>query len=618
MAAIKIKQGNEWVKIPNIGIVPTVEDPSSEAAAVIVSIINGDGITQEKYNVLNSLLTDKDTTVVVVNDPSFELNSVSPTDISFRIIKDSESITVFCNIPYYMYNGSYIYGFMLYPDLTIELINNYNYEFLNKDGDETVLSRFGMMTYTDSDTLELVSLNTELHFRTGGDGTKFLSNDGTYKKISAKDVQAPYFARVWNLDNATPNAERWEGDIEFGRNLQHELGLGCYLVQNDHSRRKLDPKDHYKFATGEPAKLDGSMGHYQWGWGKPFYLAFWTEGNMSYEAISLSPIKGKYNYYIPVGSMSAAGFATMERSTDRLVSYINDDPTYRGGNNTVAWDGTYRTLCGKAVSNIRTELARAAARKNGSGWLCGTMRHSCVVATLFDIIFGTHNVQADYNPNKDSDGLYQGGFGAGVTNFNGTAWDNYNNNMPFIPMSAGIELGDSCGISNYEVVGSDGSAVYTARIPVFFGLKNMYGYLWRLQDDHFGKANGNTAFTLVAAPSIYGDWTIGNETGMNSYSTSATRTNGSSIKSVSYNNLELFPTEIDATSTTYYCDFLQNNSGMNTGYKLILRGGGANNGYGCGMFAVVLNFDITDNASYIGTSLCEANEDWLLDPIYAN
>ena len=430
-------------------------------------------------------------------------------------------------------------------------------------------------------------------------------------------ANAPYFARVWNLDNATYKSATWAGSLEFGRNLPDELGLGCYLVKNDHSRRKLDPTNHYRFANGETAKLDGSMGHYQWGWGKGFYLAFWTVGRLSYEAVSLSPIPGKYNYFIPVGSVSASGFATMERSTGTLVSYLNEDADYRGGNNTSSWDGTYRSLCGKAVTSITTETARAAARKNGTGWLGGTMRHSFVVAVLFEIIFGTRNVQEAYNPEKDSDGLYQGGLGTGVTNWDWTAWGNHNSYNPFLPMSAGIELGDSCGISNYEVVGSDGSVVYTAPIPVFFGLKNLHGYLWRLQDDEFAKVNADTSVTHLVAPSIYGTWTCGVETGMVAYSTSPTQVSGGYIKRVSYDHLELFPTEVGGSASTWHCDAFWNNSGLTSGFRLVLRGCSASNGSDSGVFDVYVGHAVSDSYAYLGSPLCEAEEEWSVEPVYA-
>ncbi len=64
---------------------------------------------------------------------------------------------------------------------------------------------------------------------------------------------------------------------------------------------------------------------------------------------------------------------------------------------------------------MTTEQFRAAARKNGKGWLCTTMRHTSIVAILFSVIFGTHYDQDAVNANKDANGLFQGGLGAGLT-----------------------------------------------------------------------------------------------------------------------------------------------------------------------------------------------------------
>lgn len=240
---------------------------------------------------------------------------------------------------------------------------------------------------------------------------------GASEQMSLKNAvalgQNPWCGRVWNMDNATPKAAAYVGSLELLRSLPQELGLGCYLVKNDHSRRKLDSKNHYRYATGEAAKLDGSEGHYQWGWGKVWYMVVKDVGNLHYEMISPYPIKGEYNYKIPIASISASGFATLDRSTGRLVSYINDDPNYRGGNNDASLDGTNRTLCGKAASNQNTEYWRAAARKNGTGWLATSVRHLTAGVVLFGVIFGTHYDQEAVNPNKDANGLYQGGLGPG-------------------------------------------------------------------------------------------------------------------------------------------------------------------------------------------------------------
>ena len=100
----------------------------------------------------------------------------------------------------------------------------------------------------------------------------FDKKSGKSEQMTIKNAvqlgQHPWCGRVWNLDNATPKAATYVGSLELLRNLHEELRLGGYLVKNDHTRRKLDAKDHHKYATGEAAKLDGSEGHYQWGWGK--------------------------------------------------------------------------------------------------------------------------------------------------------------------------------------------------------------------------------------------------------------------------------------------------------------------------------------------------------------
>ena len=330
--------------------------------------------------------------------------------------------------------------------------------------------------------------------------------------------QHAWCGRVWNTANATPKAASYIGSLELLKELPYILGLGAYLVKNDHSRRKLDSKDHHKYATGEPARLDGTEGHYQWGWGRKFYVVIKDIGGLHYEQIGIKPIPGEYNLEIPIGSLSAAGFATIERSTGRLVSYINDAANYRGGDNDATYDGKSNTLLGRPVTAMTTEQFRAAARKNGKGWLCTTMRHTSIVAILFSVIFGTHYDQDAVNANKDANGLFQGGLGAGLTQM--PNWETYNGYRPVAPMSAGIELGDSCGEATYAVKNDAGTTVYNAKIPCFFGYKNGFGNLWRMMDDEFCQVNSDKTMIHLVAPSIYGSWTIGNATGMKALSKS--------------------------------------------------------------------------------------------------
>ena len=458
------------------------------------------------------------------------------------------------------------------------------------------------------------------------------STDATDKKIEVFDIKsgasqsmdltaavdmanAPWCGRVWRTDLATPTAATYCGSLEMLKNLKDVLGLGCYLVKNDHSRRKLDPTNHYRFANGESAKLDGNMGHYQWGWGKPFYFARWTQGNLEYEAVSLYPIKGQYNYRIPVGSISATGLAALERDTDTLVSYINDDAKYRGGNNNANYDGNHNSLLGHCVTNRTTAQFAAAAHKNGTGWLAGTMRAAAVVKLLVEIVMGTRNVQAAYNENKDVNGLYQGGFGGGVTNWDWTSWSNYNGNNPILHMSAGVDMGDGLGVKEIPVVDTEGATVFTAKVPIFFGLKNFFGYIWRVSEDELAEANADKTMKHWVTPSIYGTYTYGSTTGMVLKSTAPTYSGGWT-KRMSYDGLEMWPTEVGGSDSTYQCDYYWNGSNITSGFRAVLRGASTSSGVHAGCGAVYVYDACTTADANLGSPLCDFAEEFSLKPEY--
>lgn len=335
---------------------------------------------------------------------------------------------------------------------------------------------------------------------------------------------------------------------------------------------------------------------------------------MFFQGYSDRPIPGRMNYRIPIGSVSMSGHAAMDRQTNTLVSFFNEDPRYRGGDNQSSYDGTYKTLLGRAVTSITAETARAAARRNGVGWMSSSMRHSTVIKCLFEITFGTRDVQAPYNPELDKDGLRQGGLGMGVSEM--PDWGGFNGYRPFLPMDVGADKGDFLGIINYEVKNAEGATVYTAPIPSFFGLKNLHAYLWRLPDDEFVKVNEDTSTTHLVAPSVYGDWTIGNETGMVALSTSPTKCD-SYILQVSYDHLENFPTRVGASSSTGHCDKFWNTSGATSGFRLLLRGCFASYGAQSGLSVVSVYNDVSYSDVSIGALLCEVTEDWPIEPVFA-
>lgn len=411
------------------------------------------------------------------------------------------------------------------------------------------------------------------------------------------DTGYEYFARVWNTNNATPVAQGWTGSLEFGKTIAEQLGLGCYLVKADHSRRKLDPSNHYLFANGETAKLDGSMGHYQWGWGKPWYYSVWTQGNLWFEAISLQPIRGQYSYLVPIATMSADGHACYDRTTGALCSLVNSDANYRGGNNTSDWDGTYRSLLGKPVTNLSTSAFKTAAEKVGTGWFAGLGRMLCAIAILEDVILGTHNHQATFNSTLDADGLHQGGLGAGVANL--SDWNGYNSYNPMIPCGVCADQGDLLGTISYAVPGADDTTYQTVNVACFYGLVHAgFGHLWRRCVDEMAMANSDGTMTHYMADDLTATWNLSTGAGMTAYSTMPK--GEGLIKQTSLDNFEAFPTNITGGSeSTYFTDKGWNTSGITSGVRAVARGANANNGGNAGSFAVNVNNALSNaNANY--------------------
>ncbi len=256
------------------------------------------------------------------------------------------------------------------------------------------------------------------------------------------------------------------------------------------------------------------MGDYMWGWGTKWYYAFWIEGDWFYEAVSLKPIPGRLNYIIPVASMSALGVSVVDRDNLELVSVINESARYRGGNNDATKDGKYNTLLGRAATVLNADTFGSYARKKGQGWEAYWYAHHAAMGILFRMIFGTRNIQATYNANKDSNGLYQGGLGSGVTGV-GTWWSGEQYNYyPFLPTTVGVDLADGCGVSPYQVKGSDGSTLATVNVPVFFGLKNMFGYMGRWERGKLINKVAGGQGDVYVVPKLYSTYSMSSISGM--------------------------------------------------------------------------------------------------------
>lgn len=429
--------------------------------------------------------------------------------------------------------------------------------------------------------------------------------------------------RYWDEDNATSTAENYYGSLQALRDLPKRLGLGRYLVTDDRKRKKLDPKDSTKYLDGTPAALDGSEGQCMWCW-NGFYANIWHEGSRLIKAVTFDkPVGNDISIWIPAGGISWLGAGVMDRGdapfTDRtkwkLCSLISDDERYRGGGGTALDASKYSkapsaespqiTMLGMHATNISTTGFSTYARKRGEGWEANWFVARFVVEFLFEVIMGTENSQEAFNANKDADGLYQGGFGTGVTDM--PDWGNYNGTYPLIPTSVGLEAGDGVCLVPYNLTDASGGTYRTFNVPVFFGLVGAgYGHLWQWVRGLIMDAGENQSLVYVAQ-SMYADYDP--NTVADKILVAECPQKEGYIKRKSYQGLCCMPTEVGGTATTRFGDYFWTNAATLKGLRVRAAGGNARSGTYAGASCTLAAYAAASADSYCSAPLCYFEED---------
>ena len=432
----------------------------------------------------------------------------------------------------------------------------------------------------------------------------------------------PIAGRWWNEDNATTKAAGWFGSLEALKKLPDTLGLGRYLVADDLTMRKLDPKDSTKFEDGSPAALDGSMGQCMWCWSRPWYFTTWREGSRSYWAITLKPIEGRTSYRIPVGGTSWLGAGVMDRTENKLCSVISEDERYRGGSGTArpdthpklpAADTPQASMLGMAATAISTTTFGTNARKRGDGWEANWFVAQAAVEILILVIMGDRNTQAAFTEERDADGLYQGGFGAGVTTMNYQIWSDYNGCYPLVPTKVGLEMGDGTGLVSYSVPAAGNAEdqdapLITFQVPVFFGLVHAhFGHLFRWVRGLTVSQEAGVKTEVYVAKSMAAAFDPNSIEGLKKVAECPQKEGY--IKRKSFEGLCAMPTEVGASPTTGWGDNFYTNGATQTGLRVRAAGGYAHNGATAGAFCVdANNAPSTEYANY-SSPLCFFAED---------
>lgn len=455
--------------------------------------------------------------------------------------------------------------------------------------------------------------------------TKNTEQDARLDNIEAR-IDPDIAGRVWNEDNGTPKAESYYGSVKALRDLPKRLGLGRYLVKDDRTRRKLDPNDSTKYLDGTPAALDGTDGQCMWCW-NGFYANIWHEGSRLIKAVTFDgPVGNDISIWIPAGGISWLGAGVIDRGdapyTDKtkwkLCSVINNSEQFRGGGGTALDASKYTkapsaespqiSMLGMPATNISTTNFGTYARKRGEGWEANWFVARFVVEFLFEIIMGTENSQEAFNANKDANGLYQGGFGTGVTNM--PEWNNYNGLYPVIPTSVGLEAGDGVCLVDYKLPqtnGVDGDTYKTFNVPVFFGLVGAgFGNLCQWTRGLIMDGCEEKSLVYVA-PSMYAAYdpnTVENKIMVEE----CPRVSGY-ITRKSYRGLCCMPTEIGGSTHVRYSDYFSTDAKP---LRARAAGGDALKADNAGESFSFTNNDAARVYSFYTSPLCYFTEDTII------
>lgn len=413
-------------------------------------------------------------------------------------------------------------------------------------------------------------------------------NTDIYGVVHHYELSSPTLVRVGKmaLHKSLPVQSRMR------RCVLDDSGKVVYYLHPDNSLLKAD---------GTPARLDGTDGMVMVEIPEHWRKCTDNTTDKTYTVeISLKEFPGAHKvnkcYY-------SAYEATVERGVNKLASVCSTDVKYRGGNNQSAWDGTYRSVLGKPATAISLTNGRTYAHNRGAGWQQGEWDIYNSICWLYYIEYASFYCQSAFNSALTAEGYHQGGLGAGVTNADGTKWNNYNGYYPFINCGHTNSLGNKTGIVpfswNEEQAAAYGGAL-TTNVPSYRGIENPFGHIWKWHDGFLAKGDGTKQeYFLCHDRSRYASAlndaykSHGLSAGANNY-----------VKEFIRDGLgNILCKSVGGGSTTYMTDYHYEAFNSGTIYALF-SGGNANNGANAGFACLASYYGPATTSAYIGLRLC--------------
>ena len=405
------------------------------------------------------------------------------------------------------------------------------------------------------------------------------------------DIEERYAYGVeWDMASSSPDGKR-VGNMQLHRELPVQSGMRGVVLDNNGGVYYYHEPTAWKmtFASKDYASMVEIPDH----WYRIYITG--TKFKMMLSSIPLPGYKHISKFYI--GSSEAQ----MLRSLGLLMSDKTNSTDTRGGDNTAEWDGTYRSLLGRPVTNLTRDQFRQAARKRGSGWEMYTYNAHKTLFWLFAVEYATLDSQKPFNAQKDANGFAQGGLGPGPTQM--TDWTNFNKINPLIPCGYTNEFGNGSGEKAYVVKNASGGTHATLMANRYRGIENPFGHIWKYTDGaNIQVTTGDAGLSILWTTDDPSNFSDTSYTGYNKKG-NICRTNGYAKKMLLGEDGDIVATEIGGSSSTYWCDYYYTYTSANR-MQVVLVGGHADNGSGAGLARVNASTAPSDAGRNIGSRLC--------------
>ncbi len=411
------------------------------------------------------------------------------------------------------------------------------------------------------------------------------------------DIEERYAYGVeWDMASSSPDGKR-VGNMQLHRELPVQSKIrGCVLDNSGGVKKYLGASSWSQEDMSIDYLLEAIMAEMD-----RFWIRFYIKGLKFGCMMSDTPMPG-YTY-INKRYMSAFEGGIDRPSMTLLSAYGvgSTNVNRRGGDNTAEWDGTYRSLLGRPVTNLTRDQFRQAARKRGSGWEMYTYNAHKTLFWLFAVEYATLDSQKPFNAQKDANGFAQGGLGPGPTQM--TGWTNFNNYNPLIPCGYTNEFGNGSGEKAYVVKNASGGTHATLMANRYRGIENPFGHIWKYTDGaNMQVTTGDAGLSILWTTDDPSNFSDTSYTGYDKKG-NICRTNGYAKKMLLGEDGDIVATEVGGSSSTYWCDYYYTNTSANR-MQVVLVGSAADYGSSAGLAGVSTNSAPSVAARHIGSRLC--------------